>query len=200
MSPSQLQDLEVESHQTVVGLKELSWAALAFAFSMAAFNALALSFMKRPVSIAATIGEKDEEAGLNRRQALLGAAAFAGMAAASPAQAGLFGLGGDDNQTYVEDTTKILTEIKSVLVLENTDPNKPAKILDLRRSMNSWVAKYRRDTRFSGRASYGNLYSVINAIAGHYTNFGAKTPIPKKRAAQIVTEIAAAEQLLSKGR
>ena len=87
-----------------------------------------------------------------------------------------------------------------VLVLDRDDPTKPERVAQLRTEMNAWVGRYRRDKKYGGRASYGNLYSVINAVAGHYTNFGPKTPIPKKRAAQIVKEIALVETLVPKGR
>mmetsp|Transcript_61942 Transcript_61942/g.110363 ORF Transcript_61942/g.110363 Transcript_61942/m.110363 type:complete len:167 (-) Transcript_61942:697-1197(-) len=138
----------------------------------------------------------------SRREALMGVAtatAATGLLTPMPASA-LFGIGEDPKQEYQDYTLKVVGEIKKVLVLEKDDPTKPEAVAALRKEMNGWVAKYRRDTRFSGKASYGNLYSVINAISGHYTNFGPKTPIPKKRAAQIVTEIAAVETLVPKGR
>lgn len=137
----------------------------------------------------------------SRREALMGVGVTAatGLLTPLPASA-LFGIGEDPKKEYNDMTLKLVGEIKAVLVLEKDDPKKPEAVVALRKEMNSWVARYRRDTRFSGKASYGNLYSVINAISGHYTNFGPKTPIPKKRAAQIVTEIAAVETLVPKGR
>jgi hypothetical protein len=44
----------------------------------------------------------------------------------------------------------------------------------------------RRDTQFSGRPSFGNTYSAVNAITGHINSFGAQQPVPKKRAERIV--------------
>lgn len=73
------------------------------------------------------------------------------------------------------------------------------------------MAKYRRNGAVTGRASYGcartlerarshsaprsgtalsalrfarcsNTYSALNAVAGHYNNFGTKYPLPAKRA------------------
>ena len=51
-----------------------------------------------------------------------------------------------------------------------------------------WVARYRRDQEFSGRISYSNMYSALNAIAGHYNSFGTTYPLPKKRYDRILQE------------
>jgi photosystem II Psb27 protein len=63
-----------------------------------------------------------------------------------------------------------------------------------------WVAKYRRDDRFAGKPSYSNMYSVLNAISGHYNSFGPEAPIPKKRLDRITKELADAEKLLARDR
>ena len=56
----------------------------------------------------------------------------------------------------------------------------------VRGEINSWVARYRRDTTFSGRPSYGNTYSAVNALAGHLNSFGPTAPLPKKRLERLV--------------
>jgi len=181
----------------------LGQTLLTFGGLLAAVSAAFALLTKRNLVLAATTGESAEGSGVSRRDALWGIAVAGGAAAGiapPPAHAGFLGFGDDPNAIYKEDTQKMLNEIKAVLVLDNSDPTKQEQIAALRRDMNGWVSKYRRDTRFSGRASYGNLYSVINAVAGQYTNFGTKTPIPKKRAAQIVVEINNAENLIAKGR
>ena len=50
--------------------------------------------------------------------------------------------------------------------------------------MNDWTAKY-RNSGLAGRPSFSNLYSVVNALAGHWNNFGADAPVPKKRIGRI---------------
>lgn len=42
------------------------------------------------------------------------------------------------------------------------------------------------DTSFSGRPSYGNTYSAVNAMAGHLNSFGPTAPVPKKRLERMV--------------
>jgi photosystem II Psb27 protein len=70
----------------------------------------------------------------------------------------------------------------------------------VRQATNTWVAKYRRDNQFSGKPSYGNTYSALNAVAGHYNSFGSDTPLPKKRLDRVVKELDDADKLLARGR
>ena len=70
----------------------------------------------------------------------------------------------------------------------------------MRQATNTWVAKYRRDNQFSGKPSYGNMYSALNAVAGHYNSFGSDTPLPKKRLDRVVKELDDADKLLARGR
>ena len=50
-----------------------------------------------------------------------------------------------------------------------------------RNMTNAWVAKYRRDNKTTGKPSYGQVYSALNAVSGHFNNFGTKYPFPAKR-------------------
>lgn len=45
-----------------------------------------------------------------------------------------------------------------------------------------------------------NTYSALNAVAGHYNNFGTKYIFPAKRAERVMKELSDAEQLLTRGR
>ena len=66
--------------------------------------------------------------------------------------------------------------------------------------LNKWVAKYRRQSNYQGRPSYGNTYSAINAVLGHYNNFGANTLFPKRRLERVVKEVDDAGRALGRGR
>ena len=69
-----------------------------------------------------------------------------------------------------------------------------------RNMTNAWVAKYRRDNKTTGKPSYGQVYSALNAVSGHFNNFGTKYPIPAKRKDRVFAEFEKAELLLSRGR
>lgn len=67
-----------------------------------------------------------------------------------------------------------------------TQPGPPLPSWQVRKEINDWVARYRRDATFSGRPSYGNVYSAVNAMAGHLNSFGPTAPVPKKRLERMI--------------
>lgn len=50
--------------------------------------------------------------------------------------------------------------------------------------MNAALLTHRR-LQVGGRPSFTNLYSAVNALAGHWNSFGPEAPVPKKRFARI---------------
>lgn len=143
------------------------------------------------------------QANVSRRElAAFGAAALAAATLkAEPAQAFLgFGEGAAREEAYKSDTAAILTKVNGAIALERDDPARDEKIGEIRKDINGWVAKYRRDEKFSGRPSFSNTYSAINALAGHYNSFGTQAPIPKKRLDRLNKELSDAELLLARNR
>ena len=65
---------------------------------------------------------------------------------------------------------------------------------------NEWVAKWRREKDFSGRPSFSNVYSSLNAISGHYNNFGTRYPLQKRRSDRITQELSDAKKFLERDR
>ena len=107
---------------------------------------------------------------VTRRQ--VGAGVLAGLSAVivgtGPAQAGLFG---DPNVKYTEQTSKMIANMKAALEMPTDDPNKEETMKALRQETITWVSAYRRDPKFSGRPSYSNLYTAINALDGQVSSF-----------------------------
>ncbi|CAM6088331.1 unnamed protein product [Calypogeia fissa] len=136
-----------------------------------------------------------EHVAFGRREALMSGmtALIAGMSMTGPAFA-------DFDEDYISETEAVIQRIKSTLALEKTDPTKADAVATLRQSSNDWVAKYRREKSIAGRPSFSNMYSVLNAISGHYISFGPNYPIPSKRKERILEEIRDAEKALKRGR
>ncbi|KAL6764367.1 photosystem II Pbs27-domain-containing protein [Haematococcus lacustris] len=151
-------------------------------------------------------GEAPALGQISRREALNATALLlTGLAVsvASPAQAFL-GIGEDNSAaiqtSYDSRTAGILSLVQSTLDVPKDDPSKEDKVKELRKEINGWVADFRREPKVAGRPSYGQTYSVLNALAGHYNSFGATAPIPKKRMERITKELADATLFLSRGR
>eukprot|EP00877_Chromochloris_zofingiensis_P014931 jgi/Chrzof1/9692/Cz04g12110.t1_PSB27A[v5.2] len=158
------------------------------------------------------------ETDISRREAVAAGAAvvLVSLFNVAPAKAFLgFGEGQQREDQYKQDTAAILASVDDAIKLPKDDPARDEKIKTIRTGINSWVAKYRRDAKFSGKPSYGNTYSVLNALAGHYNSFGTQASIPKKRLDRLqkadlatarislivpMQEVADAQLLLSRGR
>lgn len=105
------------------------------------------------------------------------AAATHGIARADDAEA---------DQIFASDTTDLAKKAKQTIT---TNPPDEEAVSALRGSISKYIAKYRREKKYSARPSYSNMYSAVNAIAGHYNSFGASAPIPKKRLERVVQEL-----------
>lgn len=96
--------------------------------------------------------------------------------------------------------TQVLGALKATLDLTSESADAERIVDSVRTESNKWVAKYRRQSNYQGRPSYGNTYSAINAILGHYNNFGANTLFPKRRLERVVKEVDDAGRALGRGR
>eukprot|EP00270_Netrium_digitus_P005816 TRINITY_DN1780_c0_g1_i2.p1 TRINITY_DN1780_c0_g1~~TRINITY_DN1780_c0_g1_i2.p1 ORF type:complete len:186 (-),score=39.23 TRINITY_DN1780_c0_g1_i2:41-598(-) len=137
----------------------------------------------------------DSEESLVSRRDAVAAAAVILAAALSPSPALAFSV-----ENYTEETQTVIEKVRYTLSLDKTDPAKEEAVTSLRLLSNDWVAKYRREKSIAGKPSFSNMYSVLNAISGHYISFGPTYPIPKKRADRILEEVTIAEKALSRGR
>lgn len=112
----------------------------------------------------------------------------------------LFGFGGDPNEEYAKQTTAVIEQVRNTLEMDANDEGRAAAIEKTRKVTNDWVARYRRNKAITGKPSYGNVYSALNAVSGHYNNFGTKYPLPAKRKERVLQEFSTAELALSRGR
>merc|ERR1712091_708436 len=64
-----------------------------------------------------------------------------------------------------------------------------------KKEMIDFVSFYRRFTNVSGKQSFSTLYTAINVLAGHYTSYGPKFPVPEEREARLLH----AERLVVRG-
>lgn len=101
---------------------------------------------------------------------------------------------------YTAQTTAVIAQVRATLDYEGDTDGKAAAIEKTRNLTNAWVARYRRDKVITGKPSYGNVYSALNAVSGHYNNFGTKYPLPVKRKQRVLSEFNTAEIALSRGR
>ena len=112
----------------------------------------------------------------------------------------MFGIGEKSDAKYEEDTKAVIAQVREVLDFPMGAEGREQSIEKTRALTNEWVARYRRSGEYSGRPSYGLTYSALNAVSGHFNNFGTKYPFPAKRKDRVFEELTSAETQISRGR
>lgn len=107
-----------------------------------------------------------------------------------------WGLNGD----YYTDAAKVVGHMRLATGLEKGAPNMELIALNCKKEMIDFVSFYRRFTNVSGKQSFSTLYTAINVLAGHYTSYGPKFPVPEKRRKRLFQEYAEIEKNIKKRR
>lgn len=144
-------------------------------------------------AVSCSASAEESESALSRREVTVAAMLVSTFGAVGGALA-------DADEDYKRETGDVIEQVRTTLALEKTDPSKAAAVAKLRQAGNEWVAKYRKSKKVAGKPSFSNMYSVINAISGHFVSFGPTYPIPAKRKDRILDEVKDAEKALSRGR
>mmetsp|Transcript_10363 Transcript_10363/g.11452 ORF Transcript_10363/g.11452 Transcript_10363/m.11452 type:complete len:183 (+) Transcript_10363:77-625(+) len=71
---------------------------------------------------------------------------------------------------------------------------------NMKKEMVDFVSYYRRFPKIAGKPSFSTLYTSINVLAGHYTSYGFKYPLPEKRRKRLYQEYAEIDKSLKRGR
>lgn len=71
---------------------------------------------------------------------------------------------------------------------------------NMKKEMVDFVSYYRRFPKVAGKPSFSTLYTSINVLAGHYTSYGFKYPLPEKRRKRLYQEYAEIAKSLKRGR
>ena len=71
---------------------------------------------------------------------------------------------------------------------------------NLKKEMIDFVSYYRRFPNVAGKPSFSTLYTSINVLAGHYTSYGYKYPLPEKRRKRLYQEYAEIDKSLKRSR
>merc|ERR1712071_70370 len=101
---------------------------------------------------------------------------------------------------YEEDAAKVRAHMvtatglgKGAVKMEDYGQNMKKEMID-------FVSYYRRFPKVAGKPSFSTLYTSINVLAGHYTSYGFKYPLPEKRRKRLYQEYAEIEKSLKRGR
>jgi photosystem II Psb27 protein len=102
--------------------------------------------------------------------------------------------------TYEEDATKVRNHMLIATGMAKGSENMEDFGKNMKKEMVDFVSYYRRFPKVAGKPSFSTLYTSINVLAGHYTSYGFKYPLPEKRRKRLYQEYAEIDKSLRRGR
>jgi photosystem II Psb27 protein len=101
---------------------------------------------------------------------------------------------------YEDDAAKVRTHMVTATGLGKGAEKMEDFGKNMKKEMVDFVSYYRRFPKVAGKPSFSTLYTSINVLAGHYTSYGYKYPLPEKRRKRLYQEYAEIEKSLKRGR
>jgi len=107
-----------------------------------------------------------------------------------------WGIDGD----YYTDAAKVVRHMRVATAMDKGYPQMETIATSMKKEMIDFVSFYRRFNNVAGRQSFSTLYTAINVLAGHYTSYGVKFPVPEKRRKRLFQEYTEIEKNIKKKR
>jgi photosystem II Psb27 protein len=101
---------------------------------------------------------------------------------------------------YDEDAAKVRNHMVVATGMAKGAENMEDFGKNMKKEMVDFVSYYRRFPKIAGKPSFSTLYTSINVLAGHYTSYGFKYPLPEKRRKRLYQEYVEIEKSLKRGR
>merc|ERR1712071_742619 len=101
---------------------------------------------------------------------------------------------------YDEDAAKVRQHMMVATGLGKGAEKMETYGTNMKKEVVDFVSYYRRFPKIAGKPSFSTLYTSINVLAGHYTSYGYKYPLPEKRRKRLYQEYAEIEKSLKRGR
>uniref|UniRef100_A0A7R9U867 Photosystem II Psb27 protein n=2 Tax=Pinguiococcus pyrenoidosus TaxID=172671 RepID=A0A7R9U867_9STRA len=101
---------------------------------------------------------------------------------------------------YYDDAVRVVNHMRYATIMPKSTPNYEAIATNCKKEMIDFVSFYRRFPNVAGKPSFSTLYTAINVLAGHYTNYGVKFPVPEKRKKRLLQEYAEIEKNIKRSR
>lgn len=101
---------------------------------------------------------------------------------------------------YDEDAAKVREHMMIATGLAKGSENMEDFGKNMKKEMIDFVSYYRRFPKVAGKPSFSTLYTSINVLAGHYTSYGYKYPLPEKRRKRLYQEYSEIDRSLRRGR
>lgn len=104
------------------------------------------------------------------------------------------------NKVYYDDAKQMVSHMKYATFMDRGTPEYENIAKGVKEEMTEFVSYYRRFGNVAGKPSFSNLYTAVNVLAGHYTSYGTKFPVPEKRRKRLLQEYNEIEKNIRKSR
>lgn len=101
---------------------------------------------------------------------------------------------------FYEDCLKVVGHMRYAVQMEKGNPRLAEVATNVKTEMLDFVSYYRRFNGIAGKQSFSLLYTSVNVLAGHYTSYGVKFPVPEKRRKRLLQEFNDIEKNVRKKR
>ena len=101
---------------------------------------------------------------------------------------------------FYEDCKQVVKHMRYAIQMDKGTPGLAEVATNTKTEMLDFVSYYRRFNGIAGKQSFSLLYTSVNVLAGHYTSYGVKFPVPEKRRKRLMQEFNDIEKNIRKKR
>jgi photosystem II Psb27 protein len=105
---------------------------------------------------------------------------------------------GELTGNYREDTLTLISSMRTALDLPSDAPDKVAVQAEVRKQINDFAARYRRNSSVLKLNSFTTMRTALNSLAGHYSSYPNR-PVPEKLKTRLEQEFQQVEISLKRG-
>lgn len=114
----------------------------------------------------------------------------------------LTGCGNTDtglNGNYRQDSLTLLNSLRTAIELPQDAPKKKEVAELVRKQINDYASRYRRDNKVAALRSFTTMQTALNSAAGYFTPSSYRRPIPDKLKKRLEQEFRQIEFALKRG-
>jgi len=87
----------------------------------------------------------------------------------------------EQTNDYRQDTKLMMINMRAASQIQRGDRDTEKWVPIVRKQMSDYISNYRPAKAVTNTASFSTMYDCVNILAGHYTAYGNKYPLPAKR-------------------
>ncbi|MEC4984059.1 MAG: photosystem II protein Psb27 [Oscillatoria sp. PMC 1068.18] len=103
------------------------------------------------------------------------------------------------NGNYRQDSLTLLNNLRTGIELPQDSPKRKELSELVRKQINDYASRYRRDTKVATLRSFTTMQTVLNSAAGYFSPSSYRRPVPEKLKKRLEQEFRQIEFALKRG-